>query len=147
MIGSSISRGRLPLTRETRSRTSFAASSTLRFNSNSIVMTDPSSLLDEDIVFTPWRVANCSSRMLVISVSTTLGLAPRYVVTTEMIGGSMSGYSRTGSRRNEMTPNRRIVTLITVANTGRRMDMVLSFMRVVPSLDGGIGNGGHRNDL
>ena len=60
-----------------RSRTSLAASSTSRFSSNSMVMTEPCSWLEEVIVLTPSRVASCSSRMSVISVSTTLGLAPR----------------------------------------------------------------------
>src|SRR6267143_1662900 len=77
IMGSSISLGRLPRMRETLSRTSFAASSTFRFNSNSIVMTEPCSRLDEVSVFTPSSVANCSSSTLVICVSTTLGLAPR----------------------------------------------------------------------
>ena len=77
ITGSSISRGKVLRTRDTRSRTSFAASSTFLFNSNSIVITDPCSRLDEVIVFTPSRVANCSSRTFVISVSTTAGLAPR----------------------------------------------------------------------
>jgi hypothetical protein len=76
-IGSSASLGSSPRTRATRSRTSFAACSTSRFSSNSIVMTEPCSRLDEVIVFTPSSVANCSSSTSVISVSTTLGLAPR----------------------------------------------------------------------
>jgi hypothetical protein len=77
MIGSSASPGRLPRMRETRSRTSFAASSTFRFSSNSTVMTDPCSWLEEVSVLIPSMVESCSSRTSVISVSTTLGLAPR----------------------------------------------------------------------
>jgi hypothetical protein len=37
----------------------------------------------------------------------------------ETIGGSMSGYSRTGSRVKEIAPKMTIVRLITVAKTGR----------------------------
>ncbi len=77
ITGSSTSRGSSPRIRETRSRTSLAASSTSWFSSNSMVITEPCSRLDEERVLTPERVANCSSRILVISVSTTLGLAPR----------------------------------------------------------------------
>src|SRR5690349_4221119 len=65
-----------------------------------------------------------------------------------MIGGSMSGYSRTGRRRNAMIPKRRIVTLMTLAKTGRRIDTVLSFMRSA-SRRGGLGlrRGGDRHHL
>jgi hypothetical protein len=76
-MGSSASRGSRPRTRDTRSRTSLAASSTFRDSSNSIVITEPCSRLEDSIVFTPSRVANSSSRTSVISVSTTPGLAPR----------------------------------------------------------------------
>ncbi len=101
-MGSSASRGSTPRTRETRSRTSLAASSTSRCSSNSIVMTEPCSRLLEVIVFTDSSVENCSSSTSVISVSTTLELAPRYSVVTDTIGGSVSGYSRTGSLVSEM---------------------------------------------
>src|SRR6266576_4303484 len=46
----------------------------------------------------------------------------------ETTGGSMSGYSRTGRRVNAITPNRMIVRLITVAKTGRWMDISLIFI-------------------
>ncbi len=75
--GSSASRGSTPRTRLTRSRTSFVASSTLRLSSNSTVMTEPCSRLDEVMFFTPSSVASCSSIGSVICVSITLGLAPR----------------------------------------------------------------------
>src|SRR5574341_972927 len=93
-----------------------------------MVITEPRSWLDEVMVFTPSRVESCSSRMSVISVSTTLGLAPRYKVVMETMGGSISGYSRTGSRVNEITPKRMMTKLITEANTGRFMDISLIFM-------------------
>src|SRR6185436_10111205 len=40
----------------------------------------------------------------------------------------MSGYSRTGSRVNAITPNRMIVRLMTVAKTGRWMETSLIFI-------------------
>ncbi len=76
-MGSSASRGRAPPTRETRSRTSLAASSTSRLSSNSMVITEPCSRLLLVMVLTDSMVENCSSSTSVISVSTTLGLAPR----------------------------------------------------------------------
>ena len=76
-MGSSASLGSWPRTRATLSRTSFAACSTLRLSSNSTVMLEPCSRLEDSMVFTPSTVASCSSRTSVISVSTTLGLAPR----------------------------------------------------------------------
>ena len=75
--GSSASLGSRPRMRETRSRASLAASSGLRFSSNSTVITEACSWLDEVTLFTPSSVASCSSSTSVISVSTTLGLAPR----------------------------------------------------------------------
>ena len=44
----------------------------------------------------------------------------------------MSGYSRTGSRVNAMIPKSRIARLITVARTGRRIDVRLSFIASLP---------------
>jgi len=76
-MGSSASVGSVPRTRDTRSRTSLAAASTFRESSNSMVMTEPCSRLEESIVLMPSIVANCSSSTSVISVSITLGLAPR----------------------------------------------------------------------
>jgi hypothetical protein len=49
-------------------------------------------------------------------------------VVTETTGGSMSGYSRTGSRVNAITPNRMIARLMTVAKTGLWIETSLSFM-------------------
>src|SRR6185295_8155782 len=50
------------------------------------------------------------------------------MVVTLTIGDSTSGYSRTGRRVKEMTPNSRIATLITVASTGRWIEISLSFI-------------------
>src|SRR2546427_1398165 len=54
----------------------------------------------------PWMVDSSSSRMSVTAVSTTCAFAPGSSVETEMIGGSMSGSSRTDRRAYPITPNR-----------------------------------------
>src|SRR4030065_304948 len=127
-MGSSASLGSWPRIRETRSRTSLAAWSTSRLSSNSMVMAEPCSRLEEVMVLTPSRVESCSSKMSVISVSTTLGLAPRYNGVMETIGGSISGYFRNGKRDNEITPKRMMTKPITEENTGRFIDISLIFM-------------------
>jgi hypothetical protein len=76
-IGSSASRGSWPRTRETRSRTSFAASSTSRRKLNSMVTRETCSCDEEVMSLTPSMVDICSSSTSVISVSTTCGEAPR----------------------------------------------------------------------
>ena len=75
--GSSTVSGRLPRTRETRSRTSFAASSTLRLRANSMVMRETCSWDEELITLMPSMVESCSSSTSVTSFSTTWALAPR----------------------------------------------------------------------
>ena len=55
----------------------------------------------------------------IISVSTTCALAPGSVVLTEMIGGSMSGSSRTERRVYPMTPNNTSAPESMLASTGR----------------------------
>ena len=47
-------------------------------------------------------------------------------------GGSMSGYSLTGSRSKLMMPNTTSKRLKTVASTGRRMDMSERNMAGIP---------------
>ena len=78
-------------------------------------------------VRTPSIVASSSSRMSVIVDSTTRGFAPGSVTLTEMIGESVSGYSRTDRRWKAMAPNRTSAALIMLARTGRRIDMSESF--------------------
>src|SRR2546430_11991300 len=63
-------------------------------------------------VRSPWMVDSSSSSTSVTAVSTTCALAPGRVVETEMIGGSMSGSSRTDSRVYPMTPNSTRAALI-----------------------------------
>lgn len=75
--GGSASSGRLAATRATRSRTSFAASSTERDGSNSRLMLERPSRLCEVIFVTPSMPATRSSMTCVILVSTTSADAPR----------------------------------------------------------------------
>ena len=75
----------------------------------------------------PSMVANSSSRISVIVDSITRGFAPGSETLTEMIGESMSGYSRTDRRPKAIAPNRTRARLIMLASTGRRIDMSESF--------------------
>ncbi len=123
MIGGSTSSGNRPRTREILSRTSWAATSTSRRSSNSIVMALTSSRLVEARVRIPSIVFSSSSRTSVTSVSTTSGLAPGYTVTTDTTGGSTSGNSRTGRREYPITPNTINASVSIVAITGRRIQV------------------------
>src|SRR2546429_4027938 len=87
-----------------------------------------SSAEELDSVRSPWIVDSSSSSTSVTAVSTTCALAPGRVVETEMIGGSMSGSSRTDSRVYPMTPNSTRAALIMLASTGRPMATSESFM-------------------
>src|SRR3989475_1015973 len=87
-----------------------------------------SSAEELDSVRSPWIVDSSSSSTSVTAVSTTCALAPGRVVETEMIGGSMSGSSRTDSRVYPMTPNSTRAALIMMASTGRPMATSESFM-------------------
>ena len=63
-----------------------------------------------------------SSTIWVTRVSTTAAAAQGYAVSTETTGGSISGYSLTGSRSKLIMPHTTSSRLKTVARTGRRMD-------------------------
>src|SRR6266508_4200121 len=121
MIGSLISSGSKPRTRETRSRTSCAQRSMSRARSNSMVMLLTCSRLWLVRVLMPSMLLISSSSRSLTSVSTTAALAPGYTVVTLTIGGSMSGNSRTGRRDRPMTPKRMSARLIIVARMGRWM--------------------------
>src|SRR5207245_11431177 len=98
ITGSRMSVGRRPRTRDTLSRTSWAATSTGRSRLNSSVMRLSSSWDVLVRVRSPWMVESSSSSTSVTAVSTTWALAPGSVVTTEITGASTSGNSRTDSR-------------------------------------------------
>ena len=125
--GSSTSSGSLLRARATRSRTSFAASSTLRSRSNSTVICDTCSRLSEVRWRTPSMAISWSSSGCVTEVSITSGAAPGSTVVTATTGGSTSGYSRLGRRSSAIAPKRTITSDITVERTGRSMQVWESF--------------------
>ena len=53
----------------------------------------------------------------------TCALAPLYTVRTDTTGVSIFGYRRTVRRSKEITPMSTIIRLITVAKTGRSMQI------------------------
>ena len=73
----------------------------------------------ERIISMPSTPAIRSSTSWVMRDSTTLAAAPGYATSTETIGGSMAGYSRTGSEKKAMAPASTMMRLTTAANTGR----------------------------
>ncbi len=83
---------------ETASRTSLAALSMSRSRENSTVIWESPSLLMESTFLMPSTPLMRSSMSCVTRRSTTAAAAPGYVVSMEMMGGSMSGYSRTCMR-------------------------------------------------
>src|SRR5690606_32444712 len=117
--GGSASSGRRRRMRDTRSRTSFAASSRSRLSSNSTVTCAWPSRLAERIVFTPSMPESSPSSTCVMRVSMTSADAPGYDDCTCTTGGTTSGCSRTVRSRNDSTPNATSTRLMTVANTGR----------------------------
>ena len=50
-------------------------------------------------------------------------MVDKYTVRTETTGGSMLGYSRTAMRENDKIPTSTIIKLITMASTGRLIEI------------------------
>ena len=121
ICGSSTSSGRSPRTRPTASRTSFAASSTLRSISNSMTVRLRPRRLCELIDLTPLIPATAPLDDLGDVGLDDLGAAPLYSVVTVMTAASMSGSSRNGMRIKDAMPNTTINRQTTVARTGLRM--------------------------
>ena len=119
---SSAACGKRARTRAARSRTSLAAESTLRWETNSTVIWLTSSREMDLMVLMPSIPDKESSSGCVIWLSTTCALAPLYTVRTDTTGASILGYSRTVRRKKEIMPTRIMTKLITVANTGRRIE-------------------------
>ena len=90
--------------------------------------------LREVITFTPSMPANWSSSGLVTCDSITSGEAPLYVVSTDTMGSSILGYSRTVRREYEIRPISTMISDRTDANTGRLIQV--SEIRMVLSLKG-----------
>lgn len=98
MTGSSISSGRAPRTRPTRSRTSLAATSGSRVIRKRTVIWLVSDRLIDDITSMPSMPDRLSSSGWVTWLSTISALAPWYLVVTVTTGSSILGYSRTDRR-------------------------------------------------
>ena len=107
-----------------------SVSTTLPGANSQVVETAVTDVLEEELSTIQGlrTLSSSSSSTSVTAVSTTCALAPGRVVETEMIGGSMSGSSRTDSRVYPMTPNSTRAAENMLASTGRRMDVSESFM-------------------
>ncbi len=123
MTGSSTASGRRARTRETRSRTSAAASSGFFSSLKRTVIWLCSEREIEVMMSTPSMPAMESSSGLVTCDSMTSDDAPTSLVVTVTTGSSMRGYSRTDSRSKDTTPMSTIISDITVAKTGRRIEV------------------------
>src|SRR5262245_57805164 len=108
-------------TRATRSRTSLAAASTLRVTVKRTVIWLLSARLIEVMISMPSIPDSESSSGLVTWDSMISALAPGKRVSTVTTGSSMFGYSRIGSRCQQMRPTSSTMRLSTVAKTGRLM--------------------------
>jgi hypothetical protein len=85
---------------------------------------------DDDVSSSmPAAVLIASSSGFEICVSTSSGLAPRWVVTTVTTGRSTSGNWSTPSFPNESTPNATHAPTSIVANTGRLTQISESVIR------------------
>ena len=136
MTGSSTASGRRPRTRETRSRTSAAASSGFFSSLKRTVIWLRSAREIEVMMSTPSMPAIESSSGLVTCDSMTSDDAPVSTVLTVTTGSSMRGYSRSERRLNDTRPTSTISSDITLASTGRRIEVSDSFMRASRGSDG-----------
>src|SRR5262245_18348274 len=116
-----MSSGRAERTRATRSRTSLAAASTLRVTVKRTVIWLLSARLIEVMISMPSMPDSESSSDLVTWDSMISALAPGKRVSTVTTGSSMFGYSRIGSRCQQIRPTSSTIRLSTVAKTGRLM--------------------------
>lgn len=120
--GSLMFSGSRERTRLTRSRTSFAASSMFLSVLNSIVMFVRCSADDDRSVRMPSIEESSFSSGSVTFDSITSAEAPASLGSTDTIGESMLGYSRTGSRANIRPPTSTMKIEATTQTTGRLMD-------------------------
>ena len=123
ITGSSIVCGSLARTRDTRSRTSLApAFGSLSSRKRTVIWLCSAREIDVSTSM-PSIPASESSSGLVIWDSTTSELAPGYRVSTVTTGSSIFGYSRMASLLNDTRPISTMISDMTVAKTGRRMQM------------------------
>ena len=128
MTGSSMAAGKRPRTRDTRSRTSAAPSSGLLLSLKRTVIWLCSERDVEVMMSTPSMPAIESSSGLVTCDSITSDDAPVRRVVTLTTGSSMRGYSRTCRRNTETAPMSTSSSDITVAKTGRRIEISENFI-------------------
>ncbi len=119
-------------TRATRSRTSAAAASGSLLSLKRTVIWLCSEREIEVRMSTPSMPAMESSSGLVTCDSITSDEAPTSLVLTVTTGSSIRGYSRTLSLVYDTAPTSNSISDITVANTGRRMEISDSFMALAP---------------
>ena len=131
MMGSSTASGSRPRTRATRSRTSAAAVSGFLVSLKRTVIWLRSVRDTEVMMSTPSMPAIESSSGLVTCDSMTSEEAPMSRVLTLTSGSSMRGYSRRLSWLNDTRPIRISSSDITLASTGRRIDVSEIFMTIL----------------
>ena len=120
MMGESVPAGRRESTVPTFSRTSLAASCTLRSRTNVAKTCDCPSMVEERSSSSPLIVLTTSSMGLVIWLSISSGEAPWSVVVIVMVGRSTLGKMSTPSWTKEASPSTTSVAITMVVKTGRR---------------------------
>ena len=134
-IGGSVSSGRLRMTLETRSRTSWAADSMSR-SRRKVAMTtvEPArEMLRSSSI--PSTVLTASSISRATSISISSGEAPGSEARAETLGMSTEGRRSTPSPVKAAAPTTTIARMIIEAKTGRSMKVWISlFMRRAPAV-------------
>ena len=120
MIGDSVPAGKRDSTVPTFSRTSLAASCTLRSSTNVAKTCDCPSMVEERSSSRPPMVLTTSSIGLVIWLSISSGEAPGRRVVMVIVGRSTFGKMSTPSRAKEARPSTTRVAMTMVVKTGRR---------------------------
>ena len=120
MMGDSVPAGKRDSTVPTFSRTSLAASCTLRSSTKVAKTCDCPSMVDERSSSRPPMVLTTSSICLVIWLSISSGEAPGKRVVMVMVGRSTLGKMSTPSWTKEASPSTTRVAMTMVVKTGRR---------------------------
>ena len=120
MIGDSVPAGKRDSTVPTFSRTSLAASCTLRSSTKVAKTCDWPSMVEERSSSRPLMVLTTSSIGLVIWLSISSGEAPGKRVVMVMVGRSTLGKMSTPSWTKEASPSTTRVAMTMVVKTGRR---------------------------
>ena len=123
MVGASVSSGKSCTARDTTSRTSWAALSILRYNSNSMVMRDEPRRFEAEMCLTPSSWPIRPSIILVMLVSICSGVELVQLVETVTMGYWTSGMSAMPSRMKPMTPKIRKAQMTMTVVTGLFMEV------------------------